>query len=83
MKYQEQLYSEDSAKTETCESPSTHTCSAKDRAREVVERGVHEQFGQQVRPYILVAKRAISSESSFALLVGRLPRFPRAVECMM
>ena len=50
MKYEEELYSEDDAKTETCDSPGNHACSAKDRARERVERAVHEQFGQQVRP---------------------------------
>jgi hypothetical protein len=77
MKYEEQLYSEDTAKIETCDSPSSHACSAKDRAREVVERTVHEQFGQQVRPYISVAKRATSSESSICAF-SRQAAFVRA-----
>ena len=49
MKYEEELYSEDNAKIETCDSPGSHACSVKDRAREKVERAVLEQFGQQGR----------------------------------
>lgn len=49
MKYEQQLYSQDGAKTETCNRPSSHACSVKERSREVVEEAVHDQFGRQVR----------------------------------
>jgi hypothetical protein len=48
-KWEHELYSTDTAKTQTCEQPSSHACTAKERAREVVEKAVNEQFGQQVR----------------------------------